>query len=63
MRQSYHAALVALFAEGVDRNQMMMDFGQTVEQVALFAEGVDRNAMAPFLTSARMSRPLRGGRG
>ena len=34
--------MVALFAEGVDRNIVVLD-GEGLSEVALFAEGVDRN--------------------
>ena len=37
------ALLVALLAEGVDRNNYGCGNGKTTEEVALLAEGVDRN--------------------
>ena len=38
----YAGHIVALLAEGVDRNQSGIDF-ISLDQVALLAEGVDRN--------------------
>ena len=40
------AAMVALLAEGVDRNWMLEHRIQKREKVALLAEGVDRNLTA-----------------
>ena len=54
--------IVALLAEGVDRNQICKING-TLVGVALLAEGVDRNltVMSPGTIPSR--RPPRGGRG
>mgnify|MGYP005791388023 CR=1 FL=1 len=38
--------LVALLAEGVDRNSSAAEYADCVEGVALLAEGVDRNSTA-----------------
>ena len=54
--------LVALLAEGVDRNVCSMAdlFG---DWVALLAEGVDRNKLTEVEFEDLMGRPPRGGRG
>ena len=55
--------LVALLAEGVDRNMQQL-FAMQMQQVALLAEGVDRNVKAALVTGKGLcSRPPRGGRG
>ena len=38
--------MVALLAEGVDRNDLSCVFGPIMEPVALLAEGVDRNTIS-----------------
>ena len=54
--------LVALLAEGVDRNDQLqrqiLDGG-----VALLAEGVDRNSRISIMILMAFCRPPRGGRG
>ena len=40
------ASMVALLAEGVDRNPQVLLMGLVIWYVALLAEGVDRNAGA-----------------
>ena len=40
----HHMILVALLAEGVDRNQYEVGKAYEESEVALLAEGVDRNA-------------------
>ena len=56
--------MVALLAEGVDRNTYTVPNGRDHAPVALLAEGVDRNLICeePFLL-ADAGRPPRGGRG
>jgi len=54
--------LVALLAEGVDRN-MFVPLQRMIDAVALLAEGVDRNTSLAGLTAKATSRPPRGGRG
>ena len=54
--------MVALLAEGVDRNYEVNGYGDP-DKVALLAEGVDRNITQTSLTSTVLSRPPRGGRG
>ena len=54
--------MVALLAEGVDRNMQQLSAMQ-MQQVALLAEGVDRNPLTPLLYHKTNSRPPRGGRG
>ena len=55
--------MVALLAEGVDRNWNMASTGDD-EGVALLAEGVDRNLLDRYFpTNAASGRPPRGGRG
>ena len=55
--------VVALLAEGVDRNQTIINAVVMRSAVALLAEGVDRNRLREFYKFARRSRPPRGGRG
>ncbi len=56
--------LVALLAEGVDRNAAGPQFGDIVVDVALLAEGVDRNwDCYEVLADDPVGRPPRGGRG
>ena len=47
---------VALLAEGVDRNSLMLR-PQAFSQVALLAEGVDRNGFGPGLRCGRTASP------
>ena len=54
--------LVALLAEGVDRNTYKTVAFNWVK-VALLAEGVDRNILPAPFASAGLGRPPRGGRG
>ena len=54
--------LVALLAEGVDRNYIVPTHILD-EQVALLAEGVDRNSPASGSIRSSICRPPRGGRG
>ena len=54
--------MVALLAEGVDRNKKNLIEKELLD-VALLAEGVDRNLQAGQVNSNRASRPPRGGRG
>ena len=56
------ASLVALLAEGVDRNTERGVEGND-NQVALLAEGVDRNNITSFFRRVLEGRPPRGGRG
>ena len=55
--------MVALLAEGVDRNWQSTTCSCELTPVALLAEGVDRNwiGFRKYLSSGR--RPPRGGRG
>ena len=55
-------AVVALLAEGVDRNLWFWGM-KNADEVALLAEGVDRNFTALPKLSASRRRPPRGGRG
>ena len=55
--------VVALLAEGVDRNTDTYYLKYKFSGVALLAEGVDRNQTLPGITPVRWSRPPRGGRG
>ena len=58
----YLSGMVALLAEGVDRNwKLYVDI--TDDQVALLAEGVDRNLKEQADYAVAWSRPPRGGRG
>ena len=54
--------MVALLAEGVDRNGFGLFF-LVDAQVALLAEGVDRNRKKAKATEIEVGRPPRGGRG
>ena len=54
--------LVALLAEGVDRNNERAEDGRRL-RVALLAEGVDRNREPPSSVARLDRRPPRGGRG
>ena len=54
--------LVALLAEGVDRNKYVAPVAGALK-VALLAEGVDRNIRKGDKIRAAASRPPRGGRG
>ena len=54
--------MVALLAEGVDRNcSASMD--SAMSAVALLAEGVDRNRIDHLASTPAGGRPPRGGRG
>ena len=55
-------ALVALLAEGVDRNMSSIALPK-MEIVALLAEGVDRNVDDLRGVLMGLGRPPRGGRG
>ena len=55
--------LVALLAEGVDRNSFRFVVLAFYVNVALLAEGVDRNARKITARPQRLGRPPRGGRG
>ena len=54
--------VVALLAEGVDRNNGEGKMLATIE-VALLAEGVDRNLQGVVVQHGGDGRPPRGGRG
>ena len=54
--------MVALLAEGVDRNDREL-MRQLATIVALLAEGVDRNMRCVNTITPSMCRPPRGGRG
>ena len=54
--------MVALLAEGVDRNTPLYQ-PVVVDKVALLAEGVDRNILAFGRYLNNFCRPPRGGRG
>ena len=56
-------SIVALLAEGVDRNPDTAMLDMRILAVALLAEGVDRNLADPRQLSAIDRRPPRGGRG
>ena len=62
-RQQLIVALVALLAEGVDRNRKRKGRYGRNSRVALLAEGVDRNTQTAKKTKAVNGRPPRGGRG
>ena len=55
--------LVALLAEGVDRNFWFFSALFKASKVALLAEGVDRNSLNGQSKTRQTSRPPRGGRG
>ncbi len=54
--------MVALLAEGVDRNTFRA-LSAASTYVALLAEGVDRNPLCVFDLRGVVRRPPRGGRG
>ena len=55
--------IVALLAEGVDRNAAGAFPGGDHRDVALLAEGVDRNLQKRSALDLFFGRPPRGGRG
>ena len=55
--------LVALLAEGVDRNAISVVIAAINAEVALLAEGVDRNDAVKLTRVGTAGRPPRGGRG
>ena len=55
--------VVALLAEGVDRNILDLDTKLGGLEVALLAEGVDRNFKAVLYKDGKACRPPHGGRG
>ena len=55
--------IVALLAEGVDRNHTFLALSSRRMLVALLAEGVDRNTLNSTNAKAVVGRPPRGGRG
>ena len=55
--------LVALLAEGVDRNLQKAHLVGPLCRVALLAEGVDRNIIPYSAVPRQQRRPPRGGRG
>ena len=57
-----HTAIVALLAEGVDRNTESPPT-ESAPGVALLAEGVDRNCCSIRGNVLHKGRPPRGGRG
>ena len=61
-RGEYIIPEVALLAEGVDRNWLVLSIRPRAF-VALLAEGVDRNYLSANDGTAGFSRPPRGGRG
>ena len=54
--------IVALLAEGVDRNSQLCKWAMQ-NDVALLAEGVDRNSTSSAWNGPGTRRPPRGGRG
>ena len=62
MYMMFTLALVALLAEGVDRNRGAASFFGAA-CVALLAEGVDRNQLFDEPLAGLDGRPPRGGRG
>ena len=56
-------SIVALLAEGVDRNPDTAMLDMRILAVALLAEGVDRNDGLTEQQAKAASRPPRGGRG
>ena len=54
---------VALLAEGVDRNALVLRLSLLARLVALLAEGVDRNLVGDIDFFSCHCRPPRGGRG
>ena len=59
----YFMDLVALLAEGVDRNLNLDISDLRPLTVALLAEGVDRNLSWTYPAGRSVCRPPRGGRG
>ncbi len=57
------SSLVALLAEGVDRNRGSIGVTLAIGMVALLAEGVDRNLLLDVVRFVGFRRPPRGGRG
>ena len=55
--------MVALLAEGVDRNLGSLGIEGVSKKVALLAEGVDRNFSRMNFVRLFSRRPPRGGRG
>ena len=55
--------MVALLAEGVDRNCLAHILRRQQDLVALLAEGVDRNSLIVCAYDEGKGRPPRGGRG
>ena len=55
--------MVALLAEGVDRNTVPYEAVKMGRRVALLAEGVDRNFIPLAHHRIKGRRPPRGGRG
>ena len=62
-RKAIHHLLVALLAEGVDRNVNECHRQLLGVEVALLAEGVDRNFRDLVEGGKLAGRPPRGGRG
>ena len=54
---------VALLAEGVDRNTLILFIKVSRYWVALLTEGVDRNHITARYLQGESGRPPRGGRG
>ena len=63
IRAEVYKILVALLAEGVDRNALIAMGIDIIKNVALLAEGVDRNSEAKENICDGICRPPRGGRG
>ena len=64
MHDALHSVeLVALLAEGVDRNRTARKMKKGLKTVALLAEGVDRNKRFMGENDTGPCRPPRGGRG
>ena len=61
-RSQRSTSIVALLAEGVDRN-LISAVRLRMVVVALLAEGVDRNLLLGLAGVAAARRPPRGGRG
>ena len=61
-RPVHTSGVVALLAEGVDRN-MSSASALMLASVALLAEGVDRNSKIMAFHASITGRPPRGGRG
>ena len=60
---SHPPPTVALYAEGVGRNRIVLEEIAKIAEVALYAEGVGRNDSKQLQKLNPFSRPLRGGRG